>query len=53
MIFMDLVIYMEALNSIVIRDEDKDVTSNSLDNSIAWIDDPLGFVHPDGPFFEN
>lgn len=48
---MNLIIYMEALNSIVIRDDDYDV-SESLCGSIAWIDDPLGFVHPEGPFFD-
>ena len=48
---MNLIIYMEALNSIVIRDDDYEV-SESLCGSIAWVHDPLGFVHPEGPFFD-
>lgn len=47
---MDLVISMEALNSIVIIDEDLEVCDN-LSGHIAWVHDPLGFVHPEGPFF--
>ena len=51
---MDLVIYMEALNSIVIRDDDCDDNNVSelLCGSVAWVHDPLGFVHPAGPFFD-
>lgn len=48
---MDLVISMEALNSVVIADVDFDVC-DKLDGFIAWVNDPLGFVHPDGPFFD-
>lgn len=48
---MNLVICMEALDSIVIRDKDKDV-SECLCGAVAWVEDPLGFVHPEGPFFD-
>lgn len=51
MIIMDLVITMEALNSVVIHDVDFD-TTDSVDGAIGWIHDPLGFVHPEGPFFD-
>ena len=48
---MDLVICMEALDSIVIRDADKEVTRTPC-GAVAWVHDPLGFVHPEGPFFD-
>ena len=48
---MDLVITMEALNSVVVRDADKDVTQ-TLCGCIGFIEDPLGMVHPNGPFFD-
>ena len=43
---MDLVIRLEGCNSVVIRDNDQQ------SKEIAWIHDPIGFVHPDGPFFD-
>ena len=54
MIKMNLVVYMEALNSVVIRDDDcnDNNVSESLCGSVAWVHDPLGFVHPEGPFFD-
>lgn len=48
---MDLVIYLEALDSVVIRDADKEI-SNTLCGAVAWVNDPLGFTHPSGPFFD-
>lgn len=47
---MDLVICMEALDSVVIRDADHEV-SQTICGAVAWVHDPLGFVHPDGPNF--
>lgn len=46
---MDLVIYEGALNSIEIVDEDLETKGHQ---PIAYVNDPLGFVHPDGPFFD-
>lgn len=46
---MDLVIREGALNSIEIVDEDINEIGYK---PIAYINDPLGFVHPNGPFFD-
>ena len=48
---MDIVIYLEGCNSVVLRDNDKEVTHTPC-GAMAWVEDPLGFVHPDGPFFD-
>ena len=39
---------MGALNSVMIVDEDRETEGFK---PIAYINDPLGFVHPEGPFF--
>lgn len=45
----ELIIYEEGCNSFVIRDGNYDEMGKG--NAIAWVHDPLGFVHPEGPFF--
>jgi hypothetical protein len=41
----DIIIYLEGCNSVVFR-------NGEFGDEIAWAHDPLGFVHPEGPFFD-
>lgn len=40
-----IVVSLEGCNSVVFR-------NGEFGDAIAWVHDPLGFVHPEGPFFD-
>lgn len=46
----EIIIYTEGCNSLVLRNGEYDDMNKG--ESIAWVNDPLGFVHPEGPFFD-